>query len=531
MKRLNRVFALLLSVLLCFGIFPAGVLADENIVPIEIVLETDISKRDDTVTAKVYVSEDVDFDTVGYSVKYNTENAVLLYSEEAENIRVARTKKDADAGILARSLYVSAGKTMTAEEGRILIDTVTFRMIEDGMVGVEFGVVEKDADFGRTSTYLINGGSYYSTEGKVSYIATADELLEKTKEEAKAELENYKDPADYRAAQKTELSEAVRAGIEDIDRAKTAEDVQQALNEAKAVIDDIKTDSQLRAEEEASHEHNYGEWKVTKNATCTEKGEEKRVCACGEAETREIEMKAHTQKVVGKIEATCEKAGYTGDTVCDVCDSKLATGKVVDKIAHTEVAIEGKAANCTETGLTEGKKCTVCGTVTVKQEEIAARGHKEEVLQGKAATCTEAGLTEGKKCTVCGTVTVAQEEIAALGHMEEIIPGKPATETVTGLTEGKKCSVCGEIIVKQEEIPVLEKEYTLGDVNGDGKVNALDATQILRYANNKASVLSGVEEDTALFKAADVNADGKINALDATQILRYANNKASVFDK
>ena len=284
--------------------------------------------------------------------------------------------------------------------------------------------------------------------------------------------------------------------------------------------------------EDTVHTHTFGNWNIVKDAKCNEYGEKVRYCSyCPAYETENIDVLAHTPKVVGAIEATCAKPGYTGDTVCDVCDSRLATGKVVDKLAHTEVAIEGKDATCTEAGLTEGKKCTVCGTVTVAQEEIAALGHKEEVLQGKAATCTEAGLTEGKKCTVCGTVTVAQEEIAALGHKEEIIPGKPATETETGLTEGKKCSVCGEIIVKQEEIPVLEKEYTLGDVNGDGKVNALDATQILRYANNKASVLSGVEEDTALYKAADVNADGKINALDATQILRYANNKASVFDK
>ena len=72
-----------------------------------------------------------------------------------------------------------------------------------------------------------------------------------------------------------------------------------------------------------------------------------------------------------------------------------------------------------------------------------------------------------------------------------------------------------------------QETYLLGDVNKDGKINALDATQILRYANNKASVIASMSEEEAKGRA-DVNKDGKINALDATQILRYANNKASV---
>ena len=37
-----------------------------------------------------------------------------------------------------------------------------------------------------------------------------------------------------------------------------------------------------------THTHTYGEWSVSKAATCGAKGEEKRTCACGESETREI---------------------------------------------------------------------------------------------------------------------------------------------------------------------------------------------------------------------------------------------------
>ena len=87
-----------------------------------------------------------------------------------------------------------------------------------------------------------------------------------------------------------------------------------------------------------------------------------------------------------------------------------------------------------------------------------------------------------------------------------------------------------EMIRALEEGPETPS-VLLGDVTGDGKINALDATQILRFANNKSSVLTGCKKGDALFVAADVTNDGKINALDATQILRYANNKSSVLKK
>jgi hypothetical protein len=73
----------------------------------------------------------------------------------------------------------------------------------------------------------------------------------------------------------------------------------------------------------------------------------------------------------------------------------------------------------------------------------------------------------------------------------------------------------------------------LGDVNLDGKVNAIDATQILRKCNNKASVFTYAKGyKLELYKyVSDVDADGEINAVDATQILRYCNNKPCVLNQ
>ena len=72
------------------------------------------------------------------------------------------------------------------------------------------------------------------------------------KTSAKAELAAYKNAADYREAQQTELANAVSAGNAAIDAAKDAAGISTALANAKAAIDAIKTDAQLTAEELAA---------------------------------------------------------------------------------------------------------------------------------------------------------------------------------------------------------------------------------------------------------------------------------------
>lgn len=75
------------------------------------------------------------------------------------------------------------------------------------------------------------------------------DILTPDKAKAKKELENYKDPKNYRSAQKKELENAIAEGKKAINSAKTKEAIEQALKDAKAKIDQIKTDAQLKQEE------------------------------------------------------------------------------------------------------------------------------------------------------------------------------------------------------------------------------------------------------------------------------------------
>lgn len=57
--------------------------------------------------------------------------------------------------------------------------------------------------------------------------------------------------------------------------------------------------------------------------------------------------------------------------------------------------------------------------------------------------------------------------------------------------------------------------YTLGNVNGDKTINALDSLAILKYLTDKSSFPLKVPA------AADANGDGTINAMDSLAILKY----------
>ena len=77
------------------------------------------------------------------------------------------------------------------------------------------------------------------------------QALATAKTNAKASLETYVNAEDYRQAQQTELATAIANGKTAIDNATDVAGVETALANAKSVIDEIKTDAELTAEETA----------------------------------------------------------------------------------------------------------------------------------------------------------------------------------------------------------------------------------------------------------------------------------------
>ncbi len=79
------------------------------------------------------------------------------------------------------------------------------------------------------------------------------------------------------------------------------------------------------------HEHKYTA--VITAPTCTEKGFTTHTCVCGDTyKDSEVPAKGHVEILVNIKEATEKEEGYTGDTVCYVCNETLKKGEVIPMI-------------------------------------------------------------------------------------------------------------------------------------------------------------------------------------------------------
>ncbi len=226
--------------------------------------------------------------------------------------------------------------------------------------------------------------------------------------------------------------------------------------------------------------HSFGNWVETKAPTCTEKGSERRDCAnCDHYETRDVAATGHSHTAV-VIKPTCTEQGYTTHT-CGCGDSYVDS--YVPATGHSFGNwVETKAPTCTEKGQ-ERRDCANCDHYETR--DVAATGHSHTAVATKP-TCTTQGYTT-YTCH-CGDSYV-DDYVDATGHHYE----------------GGFCTECGA-----EEV-----RYVLGDVNGDGRINVLDAGLIVSYYTG----VKALDETQQL--AADVNGDGRINVLDAGLIVSF----------
>lgn len=227
--------------------------------------------------------------------------------------------------------------------------------------------------------------------------------------------------------------------------------------------------------EVASTDHVWADdYTVDTEATCTAKGSESIHCthcdAIKEDSVREIDMIPHSY-----VDGVCEVCGAP-DPDADPC-----------KDGHTwaEEYTVDTPATCTAVG-SESIHCTVCGAIkedSVREISMTEHSWNEEYTVDKEATCTETG-SESIHCSVCGAIKEdSVREIEKIPH-----------NFVDGI-----CTVCGE----------EEQLTTLGDVNGDGSVDARDLSALMK-------LLADDSEDTV----GDINGDGSVDARDLSALMK-----------
>ncbi len=251
-----------------------------------------------------------------------------------------------------------------------------------------------------------------------------------------------------------------------------------------------------------------------------------------------------------KAEVPADKLDFSGVNV-------LVSGDKTVTVTYKGENIRDKAPTATfmvtyykETPTEEGKVAEIISAINTVCAADVTVADKEELLAIKAKY--DSLSAEGKaKVTNYSTLEAALTKIANLEKVSEIeqdindlyrefaiskdnvsyeslMAVKEQAELLDAAYQAKIPNI--DLLDKmldafEEELP----DVTNGDVNGDGGIDAKDATQILRYSNGKASAIDNLSEAEKI-AFADVNGDGSVDAKDATQILRFVNGKPSALD-
>ena len=202
----------------------------------------------------------------------------------------------------------------------------------------------------------------------------------------------------------------------------------------------VPEQTETEAPEQPEHVHEFGEWVVIKEPTCTEYGVKEQYCACGEKQTDAVEKLAHVEVIDPAVEATCTQSGLTEGTHCGVCGELLFMQTYVAPLEHTAVKAEPTEPTCLVDGWTGDTYCQVCTEVLVPGEPIPATGHDYSASETYVEpTCTEPGYVWGV-CR-CGA-EMYNETDAPTGHtFGDWYVYKEATCTTSGLMH-KECTRC-----------------------------------------------------------------------------------------
>ena len=266
--------------------------------------------------------------------------------------------------------------------------------------------------------------------------------------------------------------------------------------------------------------HDWDEGKITKAATCEEKGVKTYTCrTCKKTRTEDVPALGHQAVTDAAVAATCETDGKTEGSHCSVCGKVLVKQETVKATGHKPVTDAAVAATCETDGKTEGSHCSVCGKVLTEQKTIPAFGHTWDTGKiTKEAACE----TKGVKTYTCETCKKTRtEEIPALVHKfgEWVTTSRadvlsPAKQTCTCTTCGKKeqrnygSRLRGTMTVNISSIPLKTRQKTsVLKVTGLAKGDSITSW---KSSNTKVAKVAGRANGTCTITAGNKTGKAKI---------------------
>lgn len=190
--------------------------------------------------------------------------------------------------------------------------------------------------------------------------------------------------------------------------------------------------------------------------------------------------------------ASCTEEGYSGDTFCADCDTKISSGAAVPATGHQWRLTGRKEA----TASSEGKRyytCSRCGaarseTIPRLSQSSSSHAHRYSVDEATGATCTADGVITYS----CSCGKSYREGIPALGHNYTSSVTREPTVSAEGVMTWT-CSRCGDSYTE----PI-------------GRLKGTPAAPVSRPQSGEQSVKndSGGEERGIVEEEADKETDG-----------------------
>ena len=114
----------------------------------------------------------------------------------------------------------------------------------------------------------------------------------------------------------------------------------------------------------------------------------------------------HSDTVIkNKEDATCTKAGYTGDTYCNTCGRVIKQGTAIKATGHSFTKYtSNKDATCTKDGTKTALCDNGCGSKKIITDKGTAKGHSYVTKVTVKATTAKDGTIK-TYCKVCGHVS------------------------------------------------------------------------------------------------------------------------------
>ncbi len=216
----------------------------------------------------------------------------------------------------------------------------------------------------------------------------------------------------------------------------------------------------------------------------------------------------------------CVKASYRNSLSSQTYTQNGVTYTVFTTLGYAVVSdVDETLTNIEIASEIEGVAVTQINADVFRDNKVIKRVVIPDSVTEIGANCFANSSVEkvfvSANAEIIGYRAFAQTDIAKLcvfsNSAQFILDSVLAPSVVYGYANSTAQSWCAE-----NDVEFVLITNTYGDANGDGKINAMDATLVARYAVG-ATLL-----DLDLLASCDVTGDGRINALDATYIARYA---------